>query len=189
MSAEDLAKWNARYADPDGPSREPSVLLTQRADELPRSGRALDLAGGGGRHSIWLAQHGLDVTLADISPAGLAIAAERAAEAGVSINTLPVDFQTDPFPPGPWNLIISFNFLYRPLLPTIPFVLAPGGLFLMVQPTRTNLQRHHKPPAAFLLEDGELPGLVAGLEIVRYEEGWLAEGRHDACLLARRPAE
>jgi hypothetical protein len=39
-----------------------------------------------------------------------------------------------------------------------------------------------------VLEDGELPSLVRGLEIVRLEEGWLAEGRHEARVVARRPA-
>ena len=31
--------------------------------------------------------------------------------------------------------------------------------------------------------------VVAGLEILRYEEGWLAEGRHDAALVGRRGAD
>jgi hypothetical protein len=41
---------------------------------------------------------------------------------------------------------------------------------------QANVERHEKPPARFLLEDGELPTLVTGLAIVHYEEGWLAEG-------------
>ena len=39
-----------------------------------------------------------------------------------------------------------------------------------------------------LLEDGELPGLVRGLEILKYEEGWTEEGQHEARLVARRTA-
>jgi len=50
-----------------------------------------------------------------------------------------------------------------------------------------DLTRHAKPGAAFLLEDGELPGLIrGGLRVERYEEGWFEEGRHEARLLARR---
>lgn len=188
MSAEDLAKWNQRYANGEAPT-EPSLLLLEMADMLPRTGRALDLAGGGGRHALWLARRGLDVTLADISPAALEIANRRAAAAGVAIQTVAIDLETEPFPPGPWDLIVSFHFLLRPLLAKIPSALAPGGLLLMVQPTLTNLQRHAKPPADFLLRDGELPSLATSLDVVRYEEGWLSEGRHDALLLARRPAE
>jgi hypothetical protein len=52
-------------------------------------------------------------------------------------------------------------------------------------PTRSNLERHTRPDPRHLLEDGELPGLVPGLEIVRYEEGWTEQGRHEARLVAR----
>lgn len=50
---------------------------------LPRSGRILDLGGGTGRHTIWLAQQGYRVVLADLSGELLTIARERIAEAGV----------------------------------------------------------------------------------------------------------
>src|SRR5687767_3623974 len=59
MSNTERTKWNARYAE-QGASREPSRLVTELADRLPRSGRALDIAGGGGRHAVWLAARGLD---------------------------------------------------------------------------------------------------------------------------------
>src|SRR5436190_1959205 len=64
---------------------------------------------------------------------------------------------------------------------------APGGMLFYVQPTRKNLERHASPSERFLLEDGALPGLVWGLEILHYEEGWSNEGRHEARLLAQRP--
>jgi len=50
---------------------------------LPRSGRILDIGGGPGRYSIWLAQRGYQVVLADLSPNLLEIARARIAEAGV----------------------------------------------------------------------------------------------------------
>ena len=45
--------------------------------------RVLDIGGGPGRYSIWLAEQGYGVTLADLSPELLAVAREKAAEAGV----------------------------------------------------------------------------------------------------------
>ena len=160
-------------------------MVTQLAAWLPPRGRALDLAGGAGRHAIWLAQHGLDVTLADVSSVAIELAHERAAHAGVSLSSVVVDLETEPFPAGPWDVILSFHFLWRPLCAEFPRVLAPGGVLILVQPTHSNLLRHAKPPAAFLLADGELPGLVQDLKVERYEEGWLAEGRHEAVLVAR----
>ena len=89
---------------------------------MPRAGRAIDLAGGTGRHGIWLAERGLDVTIADISPVGLEVARQRAAEAGVTIQTLEVDLETSPFPAGPWDLIVSVCYLWRPLFDVFPKV-------------------------------------------------------------------
>lgn len=53
---------------------------------LPASGRILDLGGGPGRHTIWLAQRGYRVVLADLSPNLLGIAREKIALAGVESN-------------------------------------------------------------------------------------------------------
>ena len=186
MSDAERTKWNARYAA-DGAARDPSRLVLDLDLILPRTGRALDLAGGGGRHAIWLARRGLDVTIADIAEEGLAIARATASQAGVDLKTIALDFETDPFPQGPWDLILSFHFLHRPLFNVVPAALAPGGLFVVIHPTRSNLARHPKPGPAFLLDDGEIHGLVRDLEIIRCEEGWLTEGRHETRLVARRP--
>ena len=60
-------------------------------------------------------------------------------------------------------------------------------MFVVTHPTRRNLQRHARPPAQYLLEDGELLSLIEELEVLQHEEGWLADGRHDALVVARRP--
>ncbi len=190
MPVEDQHRWDAKYADRESAPVRPSLLLTGLDHLLPKSGHAIDVAGGAGRHAIWLAQRGLDVTLTDISPVGLDIARERAAAAGVELTTQHVDLEADPFPLGPnpsgkWDLIVSFQFLWRPLFTEFAKALAPGGLLVFSQPTVRNLEKHAKPPARFLLEEGELRQLASDLEIVHYEEDWLAEGRHDALLVAR----
>jgi SAM-dependent methyltransferase len=186
MSDFDRQKWNARYLEGRHASDQPSLLLTSARELLPREGNALDLAGGGGRNAIWMAKHGLDVTLADVSDEALKLVQHRASEHGVSLRVVRVDLETDPIPGGPWRLIVLLHYLHRPLFAEIPRLLAPGGILFFVQPTVRNLERHEKPPRPFLLEEGEAPRLIQGLEILRYEEGWLGEGRHDALVIARR---
>src|SRR5262249_39272065 len=131
VSGADLEKWDARWAERHDIGM-PSQLLLDVADLLPRSGRALDLAGGAGRHAVWLARPRLDAALVDISPRGLALA--RAAEPRLA--TLALDLDTDPPPSGPWDLVLVFHFLDRRLYPTLPELLAPGGLLYIVHPTR-----------------------------------------------------
>ena len=186
MSDAEKERWDVRYREGAG-STEPSTYLLSLGGLLPATGRALDLAGGRGRHAIWLARRGLDVTLADISEVGLGLARDAAERAGARIRTVAVDLERGPVPPGPWDLVVCFHYLHRPLFQTIPTLLSPGGLFVFCQPTRRNLERHARPGPDHLLEEGELPGLLGGLEIVRYEEAWLEEGRHEARAVARAP--
>jgi SAM-dependent methyltransferase len=186
VSAADREKWDARYREEGPEETEPSPFLTALS-EIPRRGRALDVAGGAGRHAIWLARQGLAVTLVDVSPVGVDLARAAAAAAGVRIEARVRDLEEEGLPAGPWDVIACFYFLWRPLFAQFPGALAPGGLLATALATRSNLKRHARPGPRFLLEDGELPALVRGLEIVRYEEGWF-EGRHEARLVARKPA-
>jgi len=181
----DRDRWNARYAEP-ADRAPPSAFLVALDDLLPWRGRALDVAGGAGRNALWLALRGLEVTLADVSDVALGQAAAAADAGGLRLATLQIDLERSPLPPGPWDLVLCTYFLHRPLLAAVGSILAPGGLLVFAHATRTNLERHPRPGPAHLLEDGELPGLVPGLEILRSEEGWLEAGRHEARLVARR---
>jgi len=182
----DRERWNARYAE-EVELPEPSAFLLSLDAILPRRGRALDVAGGSGRNAVWLARRGLEVTLADVSDVALERAARAAAAAGVPLATVRLDLEAGPPPAGPWDLVVCTYFLHRPLLAALPAVLAPGGLLVVAHATRTNLTRHPRPGPDHVLEDGELPGLVRGLKVVRSEEGWLESGRHEARLEGRRP--
>jgi SAM-dependent methyltransferase len=186
MSLAERTKWDARYRGAS-PSFTPSTFLAELDALLPRRGRALDIGGGTGGNALALARRGLDVTLADISPIGLALAGAEAIRTGNRLDLVALDLETDPAPAGPWDLILQANYLHRPLFSLYPTLLAPGGLLVVVHPTRTNLERHAKPGPDFLVDDGELPGLVFGLEIVHHDEAWRDDGRFEAHLVARRP--
>jgi tellurite methyltransferase len=181
LSESERRRWDERYRRRGAEAAAASPFLDELDGLLPRQGRALDVAGGAGRHARWLARRGLAVTLVDISSEALALAGAG----GVPLTLIRADLETDPLPPGPFDVVVSCHFLRRELFAAFPTVLAPGGLLVYVQPTRSNLLRHPSPSARFLLEDGELPGLVQGLEILRYQEGWF--GQHEARLVARRP--
>jgi SAM-dependent methyltransferase len=186
MPREDQVRWDAKYRERSAGPQAPSPLLVALEGLLPRCGRGLDVAGGAGANATWLARRGWDVTVADISPVGLSLAENEAKSAGVKLRTLEIDLEQDPFPPGPWDLIVCVRFLWRPLFAVIPGELSPGGFLVVVHPTRSNLLRHEQPGLRYLLEDGELPGLVHGLHVLRYEEGWTGEGWHEARLVAQR---
>jgi tellurite methyltransferase len=188
MSVADREKWNKKYSGSETAPSQPSAVLIQIATYLPTRGRALDIAGGAGRNAIWLARRGLDVTLADISSVGIALARQRAATAHVKIQTLELDLEQQPLPSGPFDLVVSNCYLCRHLFPHFSDVLTDGGSLVVIQPTRKSLEKNEKPPLDYLFEEGELRTLARGLEIVHYEEGWSVDGRHDAVLVAKKRA-
>jgi len=79
-------EWN-RIAD------RPEFLLTCRMlDRYIKPGdKVLDIGGGPGRYSLYLAKKGCDVTLLDLSPENVKFAADRAAEQGLILHTVAGD--------------------------------------------------------------------------------------------------
>jgi SAM-dependent methyltransferase len=186
VPGEDRERWNARYRDEEAVA-DPSPFLSTLDSLLPRRGRALDVAGGSGRNALWLAARGFDVTLADVADVALERASREARDRGLALATLRIDLESSPLPRGPWDLVLCTYFLHRPLFAAFAAELAPGGWLIVAHATRSNLLRHSRPGPAHVLEDGELPALVRGLEVVSYEEGWLESGRHEARVVARKP--
>ncbi len=211
MAAADRERWDAKWAD--AAVGAPASLLREAAGAglLPRTGRALDVAGGNGRNALYLAGLGLEVTLLDVSEVALETARSEATGRGLpdgALRTVRMDLEppslpglqalsverADPADRGGWELIVVTYYLNRALLPLLPGLLAPGGVLLVAHPTKVNLQRHPKPGPAFLLEEGgELRRLVTGggeeeggaLEVLRDVEGWTADGHHEAHLIVR----
>lgn len=196
MSESDRLRWNEKYQarealshPPGEQSVEPSPFLQSLAPRLPATGAALDIAGGLGDEALWLARRGLDVTLLDLSDVALARAEARARALGLSLRTLQLDLERSPLPEGPFALLLCQSFLLRPLFSQLASRLVPGGLLVFAQKTARNLERHASPSRRFLLDEGELPTLVQGLEVLDYTEGWTDEGIHEARLVARRPPD
>jgi ubiquinone/menaquinone biosynthesis C-methylase UbiE len=76
-------EWTRLESPGDG-ALEFAITCRTLALHLPPDARVLDIGGGPGRYTIWLAQQGHRLVLADLSPELLAIARTKIAEAGVS---------------------------------------------------------------------------------------------------------
>jgi SAM-dependent methyltransferase len=175
MAEADRERWDRRYRAGSHAALEAPGWLAEIDDELPRSGRALDVATGAGRVAVWLAERGLDTTAVDISREAVDLCRANAETAGSSLSTLILDLERGALPKGPFALITCFFYLQRELFPALRERLAPGGCLVCELPTRRNLERHAKPGSRFLLEANELLELVAPLELVYYREGWVED--------------
>jgi tellurite methyltransferase len=170
----DRIKWNQRFGSEDtylGERQSPLLLQEiKRIQRLVPGKRALDIACGEGRNSIFLAQQGFLVTGLDISDVGLGKAARRAEEAGVLVYFQQVDLDEYLFTEQ-FDLIINFNFLLRDLIPEEVHALSAGGLLIIDTIMESpQLCASHNP--AYLLQRGELQRICEVLpgEILFYEE-------------------
>jgi ubiquinone/menaquinone biosynthesis C-methylase UbiE len=86
---------------------------------LPKApARVLDIGGGPGRYSIWLAEQGYRVTLADLSPELLEVAKAKAAEFGVTLHGIVEANAMDlsQFPDGSFDAALCLGPLYHLIL-------------------------------------------------------------------------
>jgi SAM-dependent methyltransferase len=76
-------RWDERYSVTEiNWAARPSQVVEAELSDLP-PGRALDLAAGGGRHTVWLAERGWQVTAVDFSQVGLDWGRQLSAARGV----------------------------------------------------------------------------------------------------------
>ena len=163
----DRIKWNLRFGSQDSYLGErPSPLLSReiyRIQQLAPGKRALDVACGEGRNSIFLAQRGFQVTALDISEVGLGKAKKRAEAEGLVIDFQAADLDEYHFSEQ-FDLIINFNFLLRNLIPMELQALSPGGLLIIDTIMESpQLLATHKNPAYFL-RSGELLQVFHGCD-------------------------
>lgn len=82
-----LDRWNTRFsAEGYLFGKRPNAFLARQAGRLRPGMRALCVADGEGRNSVWLATRGLEVTAFDFSPVGIEKARALAKEAGVRVD-------------------------------------------------------------------------------------------------------
>ena len=118
----------------------PEFLLTCRfLDRYIRPGdRVLDIGGGPGRYSLYLARKGCEVTLLDLSPENVRFAGEEAGRQGLSLTALSGDARfAGELVRGPFDHVLLMGPLYHLLeesdreqaVRAALGLLKPGGLF------------------------------------------------------------
>jgi SAM-dependent methyltransferase len=153
------------------------------------AGRVLDLACGHGRHMRWFAQQGHIVTGVDRS----ADAIQAVAGLGEAVLA---DIENGPWPLIQANEVRQFdavvvtNYLWRPLFERISDSLAPGGI-LIYETFASGNETVGKPSRPdFLLQPSELLNAFAHLNIIAFEQGFLADPpRFIQRLVASSPGE
>ncbi|QOY88491.1 class I SAM-dependent methyltransferase [Paludibaculum fermentans] len=115
-------------------TREPSAFL-RRISATRKPGRALDIAMGQGRNSIWLAKAGWTVSGYDISDEALRQANALASEVGVKLDTKLASHDEYELGVAQWDLIVmsyAFTNLHdAAYMKRVQDSLKPGGMLLI----------------------------------------------------------
>lgn len=126
--------WEAVYNSPEGSAfGEPSNLVVALAKALSPGATVLDLGCGDGRHALFLASHGFDVTAVDISERGVNKTRLLASASGFALRVEVGDMRSYHFE-RQFDLIISYGCLHlikrtewKPVLERIKAYTSPGG--------------------------------------------------------------
>ena len=177
FAAEDEREdWNRRYQQGEHISFEPDPFLLSAYDDylqplFPRGGTALDIAGGLGRHAIWLAELRWRVTVVDISEVAFQKAQKKAEERGVKIEFLVRDLKSYQPERERYDLMLVFYYLQRELFHELVESLKPGGLLIYKTYTHEHADggKHPKNPL-YLLRDQELLHSFPSLRTLHYRE-------------------
>ncbi|MBI4465409.1 MAG: class I SAM-dependent methyltransferase [Acidobacteria bacterium] len=189
MSKEERLNWDERFRGGDHATWEPDPFLGQLeeyADLLPVGRRALDVACGAGRNSVWLAEHGWEVTACDISLEGLRRTQELARQRGVHVKLFCYDLETISLPSQHFDLIVCFFYLQRELFPILKTALRPGGLIVYRTYTLDQQRFPGRPRHPLhLLQHQELLEAFRDFRILYYQE--VVKDRGVAQLIAQKP--
>jgi tellurite methyltransferase len=177
MELDERSSWNKKYSEGSHSSLDPDPFLVSAFDEFlfgTSPGLALDVAGGVGRHAIWLAQHDWRVKLLDISEVGIQQAKENATRAG-TVSTISADIcdlnTMQDLVREQYDLVVVFFYLQRELFPALAAALKPGGH--LIYKTYTTEQKHFAGGPShpmFLLEPNELLRAFSSMRVLHYHE-------------------
>ncbi len=172
MAAQDRIKWNRKFTDKPELTqpRPPSAMVAEYYRKAPGN-IALDLACGGGRHTLFLSEKGFYVDAVDISDVALQKLAGRIDPNQVRL----IEADLDEFVPEPgrYDLIVITNYLDRDLIRRTQKALHSGGLMIVETYMQDSENEKEDANPAYLLQRGELPTLFGeDFEIMAYREFW-----------------
>ncbi len=133
-----LVRWESRFSvDEYLFGERPNAYLASKAGLFAQGSRALSIADGEGRNSVWLAQQGLRVDAFDFSPTAVAKAERLALSRGVRVGFTVCEALAWNWKPSAYDLVAAIFIQFaspavrEKLFPLIEQTLKPGGLLIL----------------------------------------------------------
>ena len=191
MSQDDQARWDKQHADSSSAAQPASFLrqvFATHAWQLPR-GRALDIACGTGRNSLYLAELGFEVAAVDISAVAMDEGRKRAESKQLRIDWRQSDLEVVQLAEAVFDLVVNFNYLQRSLIPQIMGAVKVGGYVIFETYLIDQREIGQPKNPDYLLGHNELLEHFRDFRVLYYREGKfteVAEAYYRAGILAQR---
>lgn len=134
----ELDRWNRRFSAEEYVfGTEPNAFLASQKQLLAPGMRALCVADGEGRNSVWLAAQGLEVTAFDFSPVGLAKATRLAERSGAKVDYRLAGVEEWNWDAAPYDAVIAIFVQFTPpaqrarMFEGMVRALKPGGVLIL----------------------------------------------------------
>ena len=185
----DSQQWDERYSGAkfEWTTRPNQFVAAELADLPP--GRALDLAAGEGRNTVWLAERGWRVTAVDFSPVGLEKGRKLSTARGVDesrVDWIVADLRDYEPEPGAFDLVLIAYVQVSPdlrakVLADAAAALAPRGTVFVIGHDVTNLTEGVGGPQDpdVLYTPEAVSSALSGLRVIRAERVHRAVERDD----------
>lgn len=172
----DSDAWDEKYSASELVwSAEPNRFVAAELDDLP-PGRAVDLACGEGRNSLWLASKGWDVVGVDFSRVALDKARSIAERRGLHVDWVLADVTTYQPPAGAFDLVlVAYLHLaaaaMRSVFESAVAATAPNGVVFVIGHDITNIADGYGGPQdpAVLYGPDDVTAHLNGVVIDRAE--------------------
>jgi SAM-dependent methyltransferase len=175
MSDEQRSHWDSKYERGLPSLEKPDPFFISAfnqfvADRFPRGGTALDLAGGIGRHALWLAKRDWAVTVIDISEVAIQKLTEKARELDLKLSLHALDASEHQFEADSFDLIVMFYHFDREVCAMVLSALKPGGLLICKSSLVWNSYEGPAAPNLRPLEKGEVLTQLPELQVMIHTE-------------------
>jgi tellurite methyltransferase len=140
------------------------------ADQFPNGGTALDLAGGVGRHALWLAKRNWRVTVVDISEVAIHKLNQKASQLNLRLDLFALDATEYQFEPCHFDLIVMFYHFDRDICARVLSALKPGGFLICKSSLSWDIYEGTAMTSTKPLEKGEILSMLTELRAVHHQE-------------------
>jgi SAM-dependent methyltransferase len=172
---ESRSHWDLKYEQGLPSLEKPDPFFLSAFDQFvagsfPNGGAALDLAGGIGRHALWLAKRNWQVTVVDISEVAIRKLDQKTQQLGLTMNLFALDAKEYDFEPAYLDLVVMFYHLDRDICPQVLAALRPGGFLICKSSVCCDSNEGVAPANLRPLAKNEILSLFPELSVLHHQE-------------------